>query len=402
MKRAFILLLDSFGIGATDDAATFNDQGADTFGHICVACANGNADDDQRQGPLRIPNLNRLGLNAAYMDCHGQPALGLPIVKPEAMYGYASEISTGKDTPSGHWEIAGVPVSFDWGYFPNGFPQMLINKFINEAGIPGILGNCHASGTEIIKQFGTQHLESHKPIVYTSGDSVFQIAAHEEKFGLQRLYRICEVARRLVDDYNVGRVIARPFLCDKTGEYYRTGNRRDYATPPPSPTLLDKLVDAQGDVIAIGKISDIYAHQGISKSIKANGNMALFDVTLDIARHHIKDKSLIFTNFVDFDSKYGHRRNVKGYAKALESFDCKLPLLKATLQPDDIVVITADHGCDPTFPGSDHTREYIPVLAFGSKIKPKALGRRSTFADIGQSLAHFFGIPPLEIGTSFL
>lgn len=405
MSRAIILLLDSFGIGASDDAAEYGDTGANTFGHIAQACAQGRANQhDLRSGDLQIPNLARLGLVAALQASSGLtiPGLASP---PEitAKYGFAAELSHGKDTPSGHWEITGVPVLFDWGYFPPeypSFPADLIEQFCKEGKVSGILGNCHASGTEIIANLGEEHLHTGKPIVYTSGDSVFQIAAHEDRFGLQRLYDLCEIARRLVDPYRIGRVIARPFV-GEMGHFTRTGNRRDYSIPPPASTLLDKLVAAQGQVIAIGKTADIFAHRGITQTIKATGIDAIFGATLNAIKV-APDQSLIFANFVDFDSSYGHRRDVAGYAAGLEAFDKLLPLLDETLQPDDIVIITADHGCDPTWTGSDHTREFIPVLAFGPKVKPEALGKRETFADIGQSLAGHFGLTPLDYGKSFL
>ncbi|MBX9704941.1 MAG: phosphopentomutase, partial [Gammaproteobacteria bacterium] len=353
---------------------------------------------------LKIPHLAQLGI---FHAAHGSTGKTLPNanlnVKPAGSYGHAIERSRGKDTPSGHWEIAGVPVLFDWGYFNEQqptFPSKLIADFIKETGVPGVLGLKHASGTDIINELGDEHCRTGKPIIYTSADSVFQIACHETTFGLERLYECCEIARRLVDDYNIGRVIARPFLGER-GDYYRTGNRRDLATPPPAPTLLEQLVAQGGSTIAIGKIADIFAHQGITTTIHADGNMALFDATLD-AMKTADNKSLIFTNFVDFDSKYGHRRNIAGYAKALEEFDARLPELQAQLQPGDLVIITADHGCDPTFPGSDHTREHIPVLAFGPNIPAKNLGARSSFADIGQSIATHLGIKPLANGESFL
>jgi phosphopentomutase len=400
MKRIIILLFDSFGMGAAEDAIQFGDEHADTFGHIAEFCALGKANHRGRLGPLYVPNLARYGLNAAYQDCHGIPAKGVSTIQPEGLYGYAQEISHGKDTPSGHWEIAGVPALFDWGFFPQGFPEHLIQEFIQQGCIPGVLGNKAASGTEIINELGDEHVRTGKPIVYTSGDSVFQIAAHEELFGRERLYELCKLARKLVDPYNVGRVIARPFLGEK-GNYYRTPHRKDYAVLPPGKTLLDKLVANQGTVIAIGKVADIYAHQGISQEIKADSNLELFDATL-AALKTATDQTLIFTNFVDFDSKYGHRRDAAGYAKALEDLDARLPELERLLQLGDIVVVTADHGCDPTLPGSDHTREYIPVLLFGPELTPKALGKRKTFADIGQSLLQYLGLPKAEHGVSFL
>jgi phosphopentomutase len=395
MPRAIILLLDSLGIGSADDAAKYGDSGANTFLHIVEHC-------QAAKRNLYLPNLTRFGLYAAAQLSAGEQVIAAAELL-EAKYGFAQELSFGKDTPSGHWEMMGVPVLYDWGYFPPNypsFPQQLLDHLIKKARLPGILGNCHASGTEIIAKLGEEHLRTGKPIVYTSADSVFQIAAHEATFGLERLYMTCDIARQLVDTLQICRVIARPFL-GEPGHFFRTGNRRDYTMPPPAPTLLDHLQEAGGKVIAIGKIADIFAHQGITQAIKADGNMAIFDATL-AAIVAAKDQCLIFANFVDFDSCYGHRRDVIGYARALELFDARLPELEALLQSDDIVVITADHGCDPTWPGSDHTREFIPILAFGPGIQPAAIGRRSTFADVGQSLAQHFGLKSLAFGTSFL
>lgn len=398
MGRAFILVFDSFGVGASHDAEKYGDVGADTFGHIAEYCAN------VRQSLLHIPNLIRLGLGVVALASTGKRLPGFdPLVPITGAYGYAVEQSRGKDTPSGHWEIAGVPVMFDWGYFSHeypSFPQALTDALIQQGELPGILGNRHASGTQIIDEFGVEHMQTGKPIVYTSGDSVFQIAAHEQTFGLERLYKLCEIARKLVDPYNIGRVIARPFL-GAPKNFHRTGNRRDLSIPPPELTLLDHLVAAGGSVVSIGKIADIFAHRGISKKIKADGNMALFDATLDIAKT-AGDRSLIFTNFVDFDMLYGHRRDIAGYAAALEALDARLPELENILQADDIVIITADHGCDPTWPGSDHTREHIPILLFGPSIKSRYLGRRESFADIGQSIAQHLGLTALPNGFAFL
>ena len=391
--------MDSFGIGATDDADRFGDVGANTFGSIARERA------ASAQGPLKLPNLARLGLFHAGRDSAGEFPAGAEVdAEIIGSYGFAAELSTGKDTPSGHWEIAGVPVLFEWGYFTkksDTFPQELLDKLVERAGLPGYLGNCHSSGTTIIAELGDEHVASGKPIFYTSADSVFQIACHEEAFGLDKLYELCEIARELVDEYNIGRVIARPFVGDSPDNYARTGNRRDLTTPPPSPTVLDKLVAAGGDVISVGKIADIYAHQGITKKVKATGNAALFDATL-VAMDEASAKSIVFTNFVDFDMLYGHRRDVEGYAAALEYFDERLPELMDKLNDEDLLVITADHGCDPTWQGSDHTREHIPVIAYGAGLKPGPLGKRDTFADIGQSIAAYFDLPPTDYGTSFL
>ncbi len=407
MKRAIILMMDSFGIGSSDDADQFGDRGADTLGHIAAACRRGDADAaGRRSGPLKLANLTRWGLaEAARMSTGATPA-GLEFAngEPIGRYGYAVEQSRGKDTPSGHWELAGVPVLFDWGYFPRKipcFPDNLIAALVQKAGLPGVLGNQHASGTEIIKELGAEHLRNGRPIVYTSGDSVFQIAAHEENFGLDRLYETCEIARALIDPLNIARVIARPFVGSEPENFQRTGNRRDYSVPPPAPTLLDRLIEDGGEVIAIGKIADIYAHQGIGQSIKADGNERLFDATLQALRG-AGDRSLIFTNFVDFDQLYGHRRDVIGYAQALEDFDLRLPELRALLQDGDVVFVTADHGCDPSWTGSDHTREHVPAIAVGPGLRPGSIGRRESFADIGQSIAAHLGLPALPHGKSFL
>jgi phosphopentomutase len=393
-----ILVLDSFGIGATDDAMRFGDAGANTLGSIArVRAAEGK--------PLRLPNLTRLGLmRAAEESCGDRPAGTGARDEVDGAYGFAEELSSGKDTPSGHWEIAGVPVLFDWGYFTDPtdtFPEALLDELIARADLPGVLGNCHASGTEIIKSLGEEHMASGKPIVYTSADSVFQVACHEESFGLDRLYRLCDIARELVDEYNVGRVIARPFVGTNSDDFVRTGNRRDLTTPPPAPTVLDKLAGSGGEVISIGKIADIYAHQGITQKVKATGNAALFDATLE-AMDKAPNRSIVFTNFVDFDMLYGHRRDVDGYAEALEYFDGRLPELLGRMVRDDILIICADHGCDPTWSGTDHTREHIPVLVYGAKIPAGSLGRRKSFADIGQSLATYFGLSPMDYGESFL
>ena len=404
-RRVCILLLDSLGVGASLDANLYGDEGANTFAHIYAECANGAADKEAvREGPLNIPNLTKRGLCHAAMASSGDKILSLSNqAEPQAYYGYAVERSLGKDTPSGHWELAGVPVMEEWGYFenkPNCFPRSLINDLIAQANIPGVLGEKHASGTEIINELGEEHIKTGKPIIYTSADSVLQIAAHEEHFGLEKLYDLCLRARKLIDPYNIGRVIARPFKGEKD-KFYRTANRRDYATPPPSPTLLDKLKTNGNEVIAIGKTNDIFASCGPTQVIKADGNMQLFDATLN-ALQTAPNNSLIFTNFVDFDSSYGHRRDTIGYANALEEFDVRMPELDKILQANDLVILTADHGCDPTFPGTDHTREHVPVIFYGKNIPSKFIGRRDSFADVGQSIATYLNIEPLEHGVSFL
>ena len=405
MTRAMIFMLDSVGIGGAADASEFGDEGSDTLGHIAEACMAGKGDrDGLRQGPLQLPNLTALGLARASQASNGSAPPGLDMaVEPRGEWGYGIEVSHGKDTPSGHWEIAGVPVTFDWGYFPHEiptFPAELTEELISRARLPGILGNEHASGTEIIARLGEEHIKSGKPICYTSADSVFQIACHEEHFGLDRLYEICEIAFGLVAPYRIGRVIARPFVGDSKNSFTRTGNRRDFSVQPPGETLLDRQSKAGGNVISIGKIGDIYAHSGTGKIVKANGNEALMDATVK-AIEDAADNTLIFTNFVDFDMLYGHRRDVPGYAAALEAFDARLPELEARLKPGDLAVITADHGCDPTWPGTEHTREHVPILAFGPGRAPRNLGPRN-FSDIGQTLASHLNLTPLEAGKSWL
>lgn len=412
--RTFILLLDSFGLGSCDDAHNyFNvsakgekipDTGANTLGHIAQYCAQGKANEG-RNGLLKIPHLNKLGIGHACAESSGYFPEGLDEnITPVAAYGFAKELSTGKDTSSGHWEIAGVPVLFDWGYFKereNSFPESLLNEIVKRAELPGYLGNCHASGTTILEQLGDEHVLTGKPIFYTSADSVFQIACHEKSFGLERLYKLCEITRELVDEYNIGRVIARPFLGDKPSNYQRTPNRHDYSVVPPAPTLLDVMKSSGGEVVSVGKISDIYAKQGITKAVKASGLDGLFDATLNEIKL-AQDNTIIFTNFVNFDADFGHRRNVSGYAAGLEYFDERLPEIFELMQEDDLIVITADHGCDPTWVGTDHTREHIPVIFYGQKIKPVSVGLRDSFADIGQSIATFQALNKLAHGTSFL
>ncbi len=402
--RAIVLIMDSFGVGAAPDAARFGDAGADTCGHIAAQCALGNADKG-RSGPLHVPNLEKLGLGLANRLVTGQLPAGFEET-PSLIgaYGAAQEVSTGKDTPSGHWELAGVPVRFDWGYFSketDTFPPELLDALVRRAGLPGYLGNCHSSGTVILEELGEEHMKTGKPIFYTSADSVFQIAAHEETFGLQRLYDLCDIAFEEVQRYNICRVIARPFIGDGPATFARTGNRHDLAVAPPADTILKKLADAGGHVVSIGKISDIYAGVGVTHKIKATGLDALWDATLD-AVCTTPDFSLIMTNFVDFDQNWGHRRDVAGYAAGLELFDRRLPEIYPLLGADDVLILSADHGCDPTWEGTEHTREYVPVLVFGKKVAPGSLGLRTTFADLGQSLATWFGLAPFPEGKAFL
>lgn len=395
--RVVILMMDSFGIGGAEDAARFGDAGANTLGHIAAA-----------RGGLKVPNMTALGLLKAAEASTGLPVTAgeqdNPAILVPSKYGFMKEISLGKDTSSGHWEMAGSPVQFEWGYFKPeypSFPEELIKKICDEAGLPGILGNKAASGTAIIDELGEEHIQTGKPICYTSADSVFQIAAHEKHFGLDKLYKLCEIAFKHVAPYNIARVIARPFEGEKKGEFKRTKNRHDYSVKPPMPTVLDAIKNTGGEVISIGKISDIYAKQGITKAVKASGLEELWNVTLAEAKN-APDFSLVFTNFVDFDMTWGHRRDVEGYAQGLEYFDTRLPDLIVQMKEGDIAFITADHGCDPTYKGTDHTREHVPVIMFGPGVRPQYIGARETYADLGQTIADYFKLSPLKFGKSFL
>jgi phosphopentomutase len=406
MARAILLVMDSVGIGGAKDAAAFGDEGSDTLGHIAAACAAGAADvPGGRSGSLHIPVMARLGIGRAAEASTGTYPAGLERVeKPQAIWAYASEVSKGKDTQSGHWEIAGLPVPFQWGYFPDtipAFPAGLTETLIDQAKLPGILGNKHASGTDIIDELGEEHVRTLKPICYTSQDSVFQICAHEVHFGLERLYETCRICRKLCDPLRIGRVIARPFVGESRKTFKRTGNRKDFAVPPPGETLLDLAKSMGRDVFAVGKISDIFSGRGATKVLKAPENESQFSRTLE-AMGEAKDGDLVFTNFIDFDQLYGHRRDVPGYAACLEAFDRRLPELMAKLRPGDLVVLTADHGNDPTYKGTDHTRENVPVLAFGPKIEGRNAGHLGTYADVAQTIAAHLALPPMRIGTSMM
>ena len=397
MAKAIILMMDSFGVGGAKDAKDFDDEGANTFLHIA-----------ENYPDFRLPNLEKLGLRES-----GKMASGVlaPLTQGQAQitlpskFGCMEEVSADKDTISGHWEMAGVPVLKKFGHFkPDypSFPPELIDKICTRFGLKGILGNKAASGTVIIQELGEEHLKTGKPIFYTSADSNIQIAAHEEKFGLDRLYQLCEIAYEEVKPYNIGRVIARPFIGDKAGEFTRTKNRHDYAVPPFAPTLLDEAKDKGLKVTAIGKINDIYSGFGITRAVKASGLKELWDTTLDEIRLMGDDDGIVFTNFVDFDMTWGHRRDVKGYAEGLMYFDERLPEIEALLGEDDVVFITADHGCDPTYRGTDHTRECVPVIMFGKSVKAENIGRRKTYADIAATIAEKFGLGEINGAKSFL
>ena len=380
--------MDSVGIGGAPDAAKFGDEGSNTLGHI----------SDHMK--LKIPNLISLGAAKALEAASGS-AHGLDVAAPvSGGWGFATEVSQGKDTITGHWEMGGIPLNFKWGYFPTTsptFPQSLLDEIITRAKLPGLLCMAHASGTQVIEDFGAEHLATGKPIIYTSADSVIQIAAHETHFGLQRLYDVCKITRDLTYVMNIGRVIARPFLGETAKTFERTGNRKDYAVTPPTPSLLKVLTDAGRDVVSVGKIGDIYAHVGTGREMKVSGNPTLMQTTLN-AMDSVKDGGFLMTNFVDFDTNYGHRRDPLGYGKELEWFDAELPKVFAKLRKDDLLIITADHGNDPTWKGTDHTRECIPILC-NQKIE---IGRRESFSDIGQSVAAWLGAPKLLAGISFI
>ena len=402
MARTIILLMDSFGIGYAHDAAAFGDEGADTLGHICDWFAANRRDEQGQPKPLYLPHLAERGLEKAAVLSRGKElAAHLGAEHTLGAYTYAQEVSRGKDTLSGHWEIAGVPVDFDWGYFPDVakcFPQELVANLLREGHLPGVLGECHASGTEIIKELGEEHMKTGKPIIYTSADSVLQIAAHEETFGLECLYDLCKIAYKLVQPYKIARVIARPFVGTCAADFVRTTNRHDYAVPAPKATLLDKMTAAGGNVYAVGKIADIFAHRGISKHYPAGGLEKLVDATVQAVKD-APDNTIVFTNFVDFDSSYAHRRNVRGYGEALEYFDSRLPEITSLLKEDDLLLITADHGNDPTWSGTDHTREKIPVLFSGAHFTKGELVPMQIFADLGATIADFMQLAPLDVGS---
>jgi phosphopentomutase len=381
--RVVLIVLDGAGIGAMPDAPEWGDAGSDTFGHILESRT------------VQLPNLQRYGLGNI------RPLRDLPALDhPVGSYGRCALRSNGKDTTTGHWEIAGIILKQAFPTYPNGFPATVIDRFVRETDVPGILGNIPASGTEIIKHLGEEHVKTRKPIVYTSADSVFQIAAHEEVIPLDRLYEICEIARGILEgEHKVGRVIARPFL-GQPGAFYRTENRHDYAVPPPRENLLPALNDEGLDVVCIGKIASIYDSVGVTKDLTAKNNEQSIDQTIVALKED--SHGLIFSNLVDFDMLYGHRRDTEGYARALEHFDRRLPEIEVAMRDDDLMIITSDHGNDPTFPGTDHTREYSPLLVYSRTAQPGLnLGTRESLADIGQTVAANFNLK-LTAGTSFL
>jgi phosphopentomutase len=382
-ERIILIVLDSAGIGEMPDAAAWGDAGSDTLGHILAS------------REVRLPNLQSYGLGNI-RSLENLPA----IENPRGSYGRCALQSNGKDTTTGHWEMAGIILERAFPTYPQGFPPEIINRFITETNVPGILGNVPASGTEIIKELGEEHVLTGKPIVYTSGDSVFQIAAHEEVISVSRLYEICETARRILSGKDeVGRVIARPFL-GSPGDFRRTENRHDYAVPPPRENLLIALSEAGLDVVCIGKVASIYDSAGVTLDMKAKNNDQSIDQTINALKQDTR--GLIFSNLVDFDMLYGHRRDTEGYARALEHFDARLPEIEAAMGERDVFIIAADHGNDPTFPGTDHTREYSPLIVYGKNARAGVdLRIRSSLADIGQTIADNFGLK-LTAGESFL
>jgi phosphopentomutase len=384
INRVVVVVMDSVGIGELPDAAAFGDVGSDTLGNIARAV-----------GGLGLPNMGALGLgNIAPLE--GVP----PAPEPSGAFGKMAEQSAGKDTSTGHWELMGIKLTKPFPVYPDGFPPEVMSRFEQAIG-RGSLGNKAASGTTILDELGEEHVSTGKPIVYTSADSVFQIAAHEQIIPPEELYHICRVAREILrGEHEVVRVIARPFV-GQPGAWVRTSNRRDFSVTPPEPTVLDRLKAAGRMVYAVGKIEDIFAGQGITGAVHTEDNMDGVDRTLDAIRGR-RERGLIFTNLVDFDAKFGHRNNVRGYADALEQFDRRVPELLAALAPDDLLVITADHGNDPTTPSTDHSREYVPILLAGPPVRRgTAIGVRSTFADLGATVADLLGVDAPPLGRSF-
>jgi len=394
MKRVIWLVMDSFGIGNASDAESFGDAGGDTLGHIA------------QNYELSIPHMSSLGLLKAYENNN---AKSLHVksqyqLNKECFYGIGKEASVGKDTLSGHWEMAGVLMDFEMKYFEEKiptFPEELISKIIAKSDIDGIIGNRHASGVEIINTLGSEHVKTGKPIFYTSADSVIQIAAHEESFGLERLYKLCEIVREITNTYGIGRVIARPFLGDEVNGYERTKNRKDYSLRPQGKSVLEIAQENGQEVIGVGKIYDIFGGHGITQKKLAYKLEGLFDETLKQVKSLDKN-GIIYTNFVDFDMEWGHRRDTEGYAKGLEYFDKRLPELLNALQDGDFLILTADHGCDPTYKGNDHTRENVPIFGLLKNAHLGDIGLRDTFADMGASIAEHLDLPSTALGKSFL
>jgi phosphopentomutase len=382
--RAIWIVLDGVGVGALPDAAAYGDAGAATLQHVAAAC-----------GGLQLPRLEKMGLGRL-ADIEGVA----PVAEPQGAFGRMQERSAGKDSTTGHWELAGIVLEKPFATFPDGFPAALIAEFTRLAGRPP-LGNIAASGTDIIDRLGAEHLRSGRPIVYTSVDSVFQIAAHEDILPPGQLYALCRALRKIADGYKIGRVIARPFVGDERQGFRRTGRRKDFSMPPPEPTLLDRLAGAGRDVCAVGKINDLFSGRGIGRVLSSHGNQAgMADILVGL--DSLKPGGLLVANLIDFDMQFGHRQDAVGFGRALEDFDHWLPQLQRQMTSSDLLIITADHGCDPTTPGTDHTREYVPLLAWQAELKEGVdLGTRESFADLAATLSEFFALDGTGCGRSF-
>lgn len=386
INRAIIIVLDSFGVGELPDANKYGDVGADTLGHI------------YKIAKPNLPNMKKLGL-------YNIDNVNIPEKeeKPIGIYGKAEEKCAGKNSPVGHWEICGYIKEKPFKTYPNGFPEKMMEEFKQKAGLNGTLFNGVGSGTELLKQYGEEHLKTGYPIVYTSADSVFQIAAHEDIIPVERLYEICKIAREMLsnEEYDIGTIIARPFIGDRADNFTRTYNRKDFESPEFGRTMLDVIYEKKNDVVAIGKIQDLFSGRGISKAIHTEGNIDGIEKTIDEIKNN-KSAKLIFTNLVDFDMLYGHRNNIEGYAKALEYFDSMLPKIIDSMTDEDILILTADHGNDPSTPSTDHDREYIPILMYGQNLKKGVnIGIRKTYADISATILDIFNYPKLNVGESF-
>jgi phosphopentomutase len=385
IKRVVLIVLDGVGIGEAPDAKDYGDEGSNSIGNISRAV-----------GGLNLPNMGKIGIGNV-IEIQGVP----PESQPIGGYGKLTPKSAGKDTISGHWELMGICLPDPFPTYPDGFPNEIIDEFIRVSGRSGVLGNKHASGTEIIQELGEEHIRTGKPIVYTSADSVFQIAAHEDIIPIEELYKLSENARKILKGkHAVGRVIARPFVGDRAGEFARTERRKDFSLIPETPTVMDKLVAAGKDVFTVGKVDDIFGNRGITKKNHTGNNK---DSLLAIQELLIEDfEGLLFANLIEFDMVYGHRNDPQGYAGALEFFDQSIPHIKEKMKPSDVVIVTADHGVDPTTPSTDHSREYVPLLVFGDDVKGVDLGTRETFSDVGATIAEIFSLEPPLLGTSFL
>ena len=404
MPRAILIVMDSVGIGGAADAHKYfngstSDKGANTLLNIAKACQAGIA-NESRIGPLNLPTLQSLGLGNSITLSSGETAPNIPSAENGVAFGVAGPVSVGKDTITGHWELAGLPLDREWHYFldtDEAFDIELVNLICKLGKLDGILGNCHASGTKILNELGEEHCQSGKPICYTSADSVFQIAAHENYFGLSRLYDLCQLLAPCLHGMNVGRVIARPFTGNKKSGWVRTVNRRDFAMAPPKKVLSEWMQESGVETIALGKVGDIFSMRGFNRLIKGKDANLMQELALEIETG--SDNTFIFGNFVEFDTLYGHRRDISGYARALEWFDREISKIIGKLRKDDLFILTADHGNDPTWSGSEHTRENVPILIIGASPKTN---KKVNFVDVAATVAHFMGLPVLGPGKSIL